>query len=191
MSVLKGKPTRLMKNSRGAVAATRIVKTGTEALRINNTWVQRSDPEEDDNGVSIATSKINSKPPATAANEKLPGVPPVTSRPGSPASPVLRSYPVGRGISLPFGRLLPKCDWSNCSCNALIAWRSGNDTKRNGVVCLDHGLMEESERRPTRGLYMKELSIFRYEFISPEHETAIRAFLALNVAVGKEKLRSK
>ena len=164
-----------MKNSRGAVAATRIVKTGTEALRINNTGVQRGDPEEDDNGVSIGTYTINSKPPATTANDKLSGVPPVTSRPRSPASPVLHSYPVGRGVSLPFGRLLPKCDWSNCSCNALIIWRSVNDTKRNGVVCLDHGLQEDL---PTQDLHMKRLSVFRYEFISPEHEAAIRAFLA-------------
>ena len=189
--MLKGEPAQLMKNSRGAGAATRIVKTGKEASKINNIGTQRGDPEEDNNGVPIGTSTINSKPPATAANKKLAGVPPVTSRPGSPASPVQSSYPVGRGILLPFGRLLPKCDWSNCSCNALIAWRSGNDTNRNGVVCLDHGLIEESANRPTRDLCMKQLSIFRYEFISPEHETAIRAFLALNVAVGKEKLRSK
>ena len=83
-----------------------LVKTGKETLKINNIGTQRGDPEEDNNGVSIGTSAINSKPPATAANEKLAGVPPVTSRPGSPASPVLRSYPVGRGIFLPFGRLL-------------------------------------------------------------------------------------
>jgi len=166
-----------MKNSRGAVAATRIVKTSMEALRVNNIGIPRGDPEEDDNGVAIGTSTTNYKPPATAANEKLAGLSPVMSRPGSAGLPVLPSYPVGRGISLPFGRLLPKCDWSSCSCNALIVWRSIFDTKQTGVVCLDHGLREESEVWPTRDLGLKSSS-FRYEFISPEHEAAIRAFLA-------------
>jgi len=175
MSVLKGKQARPMKNSRGAVAATRIAKTGTEALRISNIGIQGGDPEEDDNGVAIGTSTTNSKPPATATNEKLAGLLPVSSSAGSPASPVLPSYPVGRGISLPFGRLLPKCDWSGCSCNALIVWRSGIDTKQNGVVCLDHGLQEDS---PTRDLWLKSFTSFQYEFISPEHLAAIRAFLA-------------
>ena len=64
MSALTGEPARLMKNSRGAVAATRIVKTGTEALRIDNIGTQRGDPEEDGNGVSIGMSTPNSKPPA-------------------------------------------------------------------------------------------------------------------------------
>ena len=176
MSVFKGKPARLMKNSRqGAVAATRIVKTGTEALRINNIGIQRSDPEEDDNGVAIGTSTTNSMPPATPTNDKLAGLPPGTSRPGSAVSPVLPSYPVGRGIFLPFGRLLPKCGWSNCSCNALIVWRSKFDSKHHGVVCLDHGLEEESEILPTRDLYLKGVSNFSHQFISPEHLAAIRA----------------
>jgi len=186
MSVLKGEPTRLMKNSRGAVAATRIVKTGKEALRIKNMGTQH-DPKEDDNGVAIGMSTPNSRPPATAANEKLAGVPPGTSRPESPATPP--SYPVGRGISLPgpFGGLLPKCSWSSCSCNALIVWRSSIDTKQNGVVCLDHGLRKGSA---TRDLVLNPY-YFRYEFISPEHQVAIQAFLALDVAVGKDKLQRK
>ena len=177
--MLKGEPARLMKNSRGAVAATRVVKTGKEGskLRINNIGIQQGDPEEDDNGVAIGTSTPDSRPPATAANEKLSAVPPVTSMLGSAASPVpvLPSYPVGRGISLPFGRLLPKCSWSSCSCNALIIWRSLIDTKQNGVVCLDHGLQENSV---TRNLDLKGLNHFKYTFTSPEHEIAIRAFLA-------------
>ena len=178
MSALTGEPARLMKNSREAVAATRNVKTGTKASGINNIGIQRGDPKEDYNGVSTGTSTINSKPPATAANEKIAGVSPVTSRPGSPASPVLHSYPVGRGISLPFGRLLPKCDWSSCSCNALIVWRSALDPKQTGVVCLDHGLIAESEDWPTRHLRLKYHTKFPLEFISQEHEAAIRAFLA-------------
>jgi len=172
MSMLKGKPARLMKNSRGAVAATRIVKIGTEALKINDIGIQRGGP----NGVAIGMSTPNSKPPATAANEKLASVPPVTSRPGLPAPPVLPSYPVGRGISLPFGQLLPKCSWSSCSCNALIVWRSRIDTKQSGVVCLDHGLLTNSV---TRDLSLRDSNrFFPYKFISPEHEAAIRAFLA-------------
>jgi len=176
MSVLKGEPARLMKNSRGAVAATRIVKKGKDASRIKTMGTQH-DPKEDDNGVAIGMSTPNSRPPATAANETLAGVPLVTSRPGSPAPPVLRSYPVGRGISLPFGRLLPKCGWLGCSCNALIVWRSPFDIKQNGVVCLDHGLQEESVHWPTRYLRLKDTR-FRYEFISPEHDAAIQAFFA-------------
>ena len=172
--MLKGEPARLMMNSRGAVAATHIVRRGKEALRIKNIGIQRGTPEADDNGVAIGTSTPDSRPPATAANEKLAGLPPVTSRPGSSATPALPSYPVGRGISLPFGRL-PKCNWSSCSCNALIVWRSRFDIKQNGVVCLDHGLTEGSV---TQDLYLKNLLRFYYEFISPEHEAAIRTFLA-------------
>ena len=174
---LKGEPARLIKNSRRAVAAARIVKTGKEALRINDIGIQRGDPDEDNNGVLTGTSTINSKPPATADNEKLARVSPGTSRPESPASPVLRSYPVGRGISLPFDRSLPKCSWSSCSCNALIVWRSHSDIKQNGVVCLDHGLQKNLNDYPTRYLSLGYTS-FQYEFISPEHEAAIRAFLA-------------
>ena len=173
--MLKGEPTRLMKNNRGAVAATRIVKTGTEALRIDNIGTQRGDPEEDDNGIVIGTSTANSRPPATAANEKLAGVPPVTSRPESPVSPVLRSYPVGRSVSLPFGQALPECDVLGCSCNALIAYSSRSDpSKENGVRCLDHGLNVHSS---ARGLVLKWSTGYRYRFISLEHETAIRTFL--------------
>jgi len=158
MSVFKGKPVRPMKNSRGKAAAMRVVKTDTEASRINNIKTPRGHPEEDDDGVAI-------------------GFPLGTSRPESPASPVLRSYPVGRGISLPFGRSLPKCDWLGCSCNALIVWRSHSDINQNGVVCLDHGLRKELDDYPTRYLSLGYTS-FRHEFISPEHEAAIRAFLA-------------
>jgi len=164
-----------MKNSQGAVAATRIAKTGTgteaSRLRIDNTRIRRGDPEEVDyDGVAIGTSTPNSKPPATLANEKLAGVPPVT---GPAASLVLPSYPVGRGISLPFGLLLPKCDW--CSCNSLIAWSCRSDPSENGVMCLDHGLQDNSA---TRDLVMKNISFYQYSFISQEHEAAIRAFLA-------------
>jgi len=155
MSVLKGEPTRVMKNSRRAVATMRIVKKGKEVLRIKNIGTPRGDPEEDDNGVAI-------------------GVPPVTSRPRSPASPVLPSYPVGRGISLPFGQLLPKCEGPGCSCNALIAWSIRSNPKDNGVLCLDHGLERNSA---TRDLVLWRNPPYQYGFISPEHEAAIRAFL--------------
>jgi hypothetical protein len=47
---------------------------------------------------------------STAADEEPAGVPPVTNMPGSAVSPVLTSYLVGRVISLPFGRSLPKCN---------------------------------------------------------------------------------
>ena len=163
-----------MKNSQGEVAETRIVKTGKEASTTNNTGIQQGDPEEDNNSVAIGTFMPDSKPPATPANDKLAGVPPVTSGPGSAASLVLPSYPVGRGISLSFGQLLPKCH--SCSCNGLIAWSHLSDPGINGVWCLDHGLQANSA---TRDLVIQDSdSNFRYGFISPEHEAAIRASLA-------------
>jgi len=176
--VLKGETARLLNNSWGqwGRAAIRITETGKKASMINNIGIQLGDPEEDDNGIAIGTSTPNSKPPATPTNEKLAGVPPVMSRPGSPAPPVLPSYPVGRGISLPFGELLPKCNWCSCSCNALIAWSSHSYPKKSGVLCLDHGLQESSA---TRDVVLKwDFFNNRYNFISPDHEAAIRAFLA-------------
>jgi len=62
MGVLKGEPARLVKNSLGEAAKTRIVKTGKESLMSNNIGKQRGDPE-DNNGVAIGTSTPNSKPP--------------------------------------------------------------------------------------------------------------------------------
>jgi len=43
MGVLKGEPARLVKNSRGEVTETRIVKTGKGALMFNNIGKQRGD----------------------------------------------------------------------------------------------------------------------------------------------------
>ena len=103
MSVLKGELAWLMKNSWGEVAEMRIVRTGKDALMSNNIGKQRGDPKEDNDGGATGTSMPNSKPPATPANEKLAGVPPVMGGPGSAASSVPPSYPVGRGISLLFG----------------------------------------------------------------------------------------
>jgi len=158
----------------GEVGETRIVKTGKEASMTNNIGIQRGDPEEDNNGVAIGMFMPNSKPPATPANERLAGVPPVTSGPGSAASRALPSYPVGRGISLPFGQSLPKC--SRCSCSSLIAWTRISNPNVNGAMCLDHGLQTNSV---TRDLVIhNDTSAFRYGFTSPEHEAAIRAFLA-------------
>jgi len=172
MGVLNGELARLVKN--GEVGETRIVKTGKEASMINNIGIQRGDPEEDNNGVAIGMFMPDSKPPATPANERLAGVPPVTSGPVSAGSLVLPSYPVGRGISLPFGQLLPKCYL--CSCNGLIAWSCRSNPNENGALCLDHGLQTNSV---TRDLVIpNDSSSFRYGFTSPEHEAAIRAFLA-------------
>jgi hypothetical protein len=179
MSVLKVKPAHLTKNGRkscrGKVAATHIVKTGKEALMINNMGIQRDDPEEDDNdGVAICTPKPNSKLPASRANEELTGLSTVTGpAPGSSVSPVLPCYSVGWGVSLPFGQSLPQC--SECSDNALIARISRSDPEENGVVCLHHGLQEYTNIRDLKLLWTMK---YRYRFISPKHEAAIRAFLA-------------
>jgi hypothetical protein len=177
MSILKGEPTQPTKKRRGhrgKVAATGIVNTGKEALMINNIGTQRGDPEEDDNGVGICRSTPNSKSPASPVNKKLTGLSPVTSgpAPGSAASPVLPCYSVGRGVSLPFGQLLPQCSECNWGHRALIVWSSRSDPKKTGVVCLDHGLSN------LRDLVLTWDVKRRYHFISPEHEAALRAFLA-------------
>jgi hypothetical protein len=180
MSMLKGEPTQPTKKRRGHwgnVAATGIVNTGKEALMINNIGTQMGDLEEDDNGVGICRSTPNSKSPASPVNEKLTGLSPVMSgpAPGSAASPVvLPCYSVGRGVSLPFGQLLPQCSdchWSPAH-KALIAWNSRSDPKQTGVVCLDHGLSN------LRDLVLTWDGNRRYRFISPEHEAALRALLA-------------
>jgi hypothetical protein len=175
MSVLKGEPTQLTKNglgSQGEIAATPIVKTGKEASMTNNMGIQRGDHEEDEIGISICTSTSNSKPPAAPANEELVGVPPETSGPESAAPPVLPCYSVGKGVSLPFGQLLPQCP--NCSCSAVIAWSNRSNPRETGVLCLDHGLKCGSD---IRDLVLAWNLDFRYRFISPEHEAALRAFL--------------
>jgi hypothetical protein len=175
--MLKGEPAQLTKNgrgSRGEVAATGIVETGKETLATNKTGIQRGDPEEDDNG-AICTSTPNSKPPAAPADEELAGVPPVTGGPGSAASTALPCYSVGREISLPFDQVLPQCH--HCTCSALIAWSGRSDPKAAGVVCLDHGL-QVRKGSDIRDLVLRWDIKWRYRFISPEHEAALRAFLA-------------
>ena len=176
MSMLKGEPGQRTKKrwgNRGAVAATRMAKKGKEALMINNIGIQRDDPEEDDNGVAICRFTPNSKSPTSPANEEPAGVPPVTREPESAASPVLPCYSVGRGVSLPFGQLLPQC--SDCSNNALIAWSGRSDPKETGFVCLAHGLEYGSD---VRNMALNWTPNRRYRFISPEHEAALRAFVA-------------
>ena len=174
--MLKGKPaqrTKKRRGNRGEVAATGIVETGKEALMINNIGIQRGDSEEDDNGVANCMSTLRSQPPAAPANEELAGVPPVTSELGSAESPVLPYYFVGRGISLPFGQVLPQC--SNCNSNALVAWNGRSNPTQNGVLCLDHGLVKGSDIRDLRLPWNID---YRYRFLSPEHEAALREFLA-------------
>ena len=111
----------------------------------NNTGIQQDGPEkEDDDGVAI--TPLNAKDPVAPATEKLEIVTPVTigSEPAALASPALPSYPVGRGIFLPFGQLLPRC--AKCNCNALIAMTHPKP-EGNCVLCLDHGLLDSSVTR--------------------------------------------
>jgi hypothetical protein len=174
--MLKGGPAQRAKKrrgNRGEVAATGIVETEKKALMINNIGIQRGDPEEDDDGVANCTSTLSSQPPAAPTNEELAGVPPVTSGLGSTASPVLHRYSVGKGIFLPFGQVLPQCP--HCSCKAVIAWSNRSDPKENGVRCLDHGLVNGSD---IRALMLPWDIVHRYRFISPEHEAALREYLA-------------
>ena len=149
-----------------------MVKKGKEALIINDMGIQRDDPEEDDNGVAICTSTPNSKSLTAPTNEELTGVLPVTSVPESAAPPVLPCYSVGCGVSLPFGQPLPQCSECECGLNTLISWSGRSDPKETGVVCLYHGL--SNLRDPVLNWTVNR----RYRFISPEHEAALRAFLA-------------
>ena len=160
-----------MRSSQREVPGTSTVETGAKTWQMaNNMGIQQGDPEKaDDDSIAITTSTSipNAKHPVAPANEKLDAVPSVTVGSGPAVSSALPSHPVGRGISLPFGQLLPQC--ANCGCNALIAM-----TPYFGeisVLCLDHGLLGGSA---TRNLTRRP----RCSFISPEHEAAIRAFLA-------------
>ena len=160
IGALKGEPVQLMENSQGQVAATHTVET-EEPTRLVADYIgiQQSDVEEDGAGVAIVASAPRLEPP----------VPPVTVESRPAASPVLPSYPVGRGVSLPFGQLLPRC--ARCNCRALITLTHHSTSETNRVLCLDHGLSWTSD---TKDLVLLK----RYSFISPEHEAAIRAFLA-------------
>jgi hypothetical protein len=172
-NVLKGEPAQLVKNSRGEVATMRTVETGAEMLMADNIRVQQGDPEKDNTDIAIGTPTPNRKPRAAPANEELAGVRPVTSGPGSTASPMLPSHTVGRNMTLPYGQLLPRCGM--CNCSALIVRTRRPHSKHNCFVCLDHGLSETSN---TRDLVLRSGPKSRYAFISPEHEAAIRAFFA-------------
>ena len=160
IGALEGEPAQFMENSQGQVAATPTIETrAATRLVAGRIGMQQSDVKEDDTGIAIVAPAPKLEPPA----------PPVTlgSRPA--ASLVLPSYPVGRGVSLPFGQLLPRC--ARCSYRALITLTRHSTSGTNRVLCLDHGLSWTS--------YTEDLVLLkRYSFISPEHEVAIRAFLA-------------
>ena len=161
-----------MENNQGEVIATLTVGAGPGASMTNNIGIQQGDSEMEE-GMAIGTSTPSPKPSAAPANEKLAGISPVATGSGSAASTSLPSYPVGRGISLPSGRFLPRCD--KCDCRALIARTNLVNFIKNGVLCLDHGLDVDSV---TQDLVIRTASQprkVRYGFISPEHEAAIRA----------------
>jgi len=159
IGALEGEPAQFMENSQG-VAATHTVETGAATrLMADHIGMQQGDLEEDDSGVVIIASVPMLEP----------SVSPVTNGSRPTASLVLPSYPVGRGVSLPFGQLLPRC--ARCNCRALITLTHHSNTGTNRVLCLDHGLRWTSN---TEDLVLLK----RYSFISPEHEAAIRAFLA-------------
>ena len=181
INVRKGEPAQKWKNNQRKVAGTRTVGTGAKTWGMgNNIGMQQGDlvKEDDDGGeITTSTSTLNAKHPVAHANEKLEVVPPVTVESGSAASPALPSHPVGRGISLPFGQSLPRC--AKCSCSALINKVDSFHPESNYVLCLDHGLLINSV---TRDLVFPRTNswpcLWSYRFISPEHEAAIRAFLA-------------
>jgi hypothetical protein len=152
-----------------------MAETRAEKWRIaNNNGIQQGDSEkEDDDGVATmtSTSTLNAERPVTPASEKLEVVPPAVGS-GLAAFPALPCYPVGRGISLPFGQSLPRCAF--CNCNALIAMRHRSEAER--VWCLEHGLLGKSDTRDL--ILLPPWCDWRFSFISPEHEAAIRAFVA-------------
>ena len=169
----KGEPTLQMKNGQREVVRTRIVGTRGKTRRMaNNKGIKQGVPEtKDDDGAAIATSTLNGKHPVTPANEKLEVVPLVIA-----ASPALPSYHVGRGIFLPFGQLLPRC--AMCNFSALIAVTNLCVPGGNYVLCLNHGLLANSATRDLVLLQAASDKWSQYGFISSEHETAIREFLA-------------
>jgi len=159
--VLKGK-TAFMENKQGIVA-TRTVGKEAEA------WMADS---MDGNDIAVTGSTPNPKPPAASTNEKLTGIR-VVNRSSSNASSKLPSHPVGRGVLLPFNQTLPRC--RSCQSSALITRTRRSDPTNTGFVCLDHGLKGTSV---TRDLVLLQAKRSLFTFISPQHEAAIRAFLA-------------
>ena len=168
----EGEPALQIKDSQREVAGTRTVETGEKTWQMaNNIGMQQGNLKEDDDGVAITTTP-NAKHSVAPVNDKV--VSPVTIGSGPAASPSLPSYPVGRGIFLPFGQLLPRC--AMCNCIALIAMTYHSDPEIKCVLCLNHGLLGNSV---TRNLILLNgaWNRYQYRFISPEHEAAIRAFL--------------
>jgi len=175
VGALIGEPAQFMENSQGEAAAINRIETGGATwLMAHHMGSQQGDLEGDDNGVAITASAPKPKPPVSPVNEKIEGAAPVTVglRPAASESHVVPSYPVGRGISLPFSQLLPRC--ARCNCHALIAMTHRSDPGKDRVLCLDHGLLWTSD---TEDLVLLK-AWNQYSFISPVHETAIRAFLA-------------
>jgi len=170
IGVRNGEPALEMRNSRQEAAGTRTVETGSRTWQIANSMGIQ--PEQaNDGGVAITTPTpaLNAEHPVAPANENVEVIPPETVGPGPATSPELRSYSVGGGISLPFGKVLPRC--ANCNFRALVAITHHSMPESDCVLCLNHGLRSGSV---TRDLMLWP----RCRFISPEHEAAIRAFLA-------------
>lgn len=163
IGVRKGEPAQQIKKSQQEVAGTLTIETGAKPWRMtDNIGIQQNDPEkEDDDGIAIITSTftLNAEHLVAPANEELEVDPPVTVVSGPAALPELTSYPVGRGISLPLGQLLPRC--AKCDLNALICM-APSKSEKGSFLCLDHGLVVD-------GLTPRK----RCSFISPEHKAAI------------------
>jgi hypothetical protein len=182
IGVKKREPAQQTKNNQREVAGTRTVETRAKKPRTaKKKAIQQGDPEmQDGDGAATTTSTPtpNGKPPVTPANEKLEAVYPEIVGSGSAKSPTFPSYPVGRGISLPFGQLLPRC--AKCNCSALITTTHRYTPEANHFLCLDHGLLGNSVTQDLILLTVPQwsMNLQSYNFISPEHEAAIRAFLA-------------
>ena len=179
ISVKKREPAQQLNNNQREVAETRTVKTRAKKPRTaKNKAIQQGDPEMEDGDGAATTPALNGKPPVIPANERLEAVSPDIVGSESAASSAIPSYPVGRGISLPFGQSLPRCE--RCSCCALIATKHRYTPEANHVLCLDHGLLRNSATRDLILLTVPQwsMNLQSYNFISPEHEAAIRGFLA-------------
>jgi hypothetical protein len=171
--VLKGEPMRFIENSQGVVAA-RAVGTGAGPWMADSIGIKPGDLKEDDNDIAVTESTPNPESPAACASEKPASV---THMSGSDASSKLPSYPVGRGIIFPFNQTLPRCGVGMCRCSALITKTRRSDPSKTGFLCLSHGLDVTTAARDlvfSQPQGKKNL----YTFISPQHEAAIRAFLA-------------
>jgi len=168
---------QLMENSRGDVAATWTAEAGAASRRMAN--MGRGGPKEDDSrwchGINI-NPYVHTQPRTDPCLRQREARRCLSGGSEPATSPMLTSYSVGRGISLPFRRLrLPWCD--KCDCHASIARTHPSDPCNNWHLVLETW-SSHVFRYPRLGPMVLLKGAQQYTFFSTGHEAAIRAFLA-------------